>query len=103
MACARKEVLPVKVVLSLREDWLAAVSEIEERIPEVFRARMRLLPLTREQACQAIIAPVERLGISYEPALVERLLNDLTTEGVIHVERGRMDDTGFVQSDGTGV
>lgn len=69
--------VPVKVVLSLREDWLASVGEIEARIPEVFRTRMRLLPLTRAQAQQAITAPVERLGASYEPALVERLLNDL--------------------------
>ncbi len=70
--------LPVKVVLSLREDWLAWVEEIEKRIPEVFRIRMRLLPLTRDQARQAVTAPVERLGVSYEPALVERLLEDLT-------------------------
>ncbi|UCC62160.1 MAG: SUMF1/EgtB/PvdO family nonheme iron enzyme, partial [Anaerolineae bacterium] len=67
----------VKVVLSLREDWLASVGEIEKRTPEVFRTRMRLLPLTRDQAHQAITAPVERLGVSYEPALVERLLGDL--------------------------
>jgi formylglycine-generating enzyme required for sulfatase activity/AAA+ ATPase superfamily predicted ATPase len=70
--------LPVKVVLSLREDWLAWVEEIEKRIPEVFRIKMRLLPLTRDQACQAVTAPVERLGVSYEPALVERLLEDLS-------------------------
>ena len=70
--------VPVKVVLSLREDWLASVGEIEERIPEVFSTRVRLLPLTRDQARQAIMAPVERLGISYEPALVEQLLDDLT-------------------------
>ncbi|MEE8389531.1 MAG: SIR2 family protein, partial [Anaerolineae bacterium] len=69
--------VPVKVVLSLREDWLASVSEIEERIPEVFRTKSRLLPLTRDQAHQAITAPVERLGASYEPALVEQLLQDL--------------------------
>ena len=69
--------VPVKVVLSLREDWLAAVSEIEGRIPEVFRTRMRLLPLTREQARQAITEPAARVGVSYEPALVERLLDDL--------------------------
>lgn len=69
--------VPVKVVLSLREDWLASMSEIEERIPEVFRTRMRLLPLTHDQARQAITAPVERLGVRYEPALVKRLLDDL--------------------------
>jgi len=71
--------VPVKVVLSLREDWRAPVSEIEERIPEVFRARMRLLPLSRDQARQAITAPLYRLGVSYEPALVAQLLDDLTS------------------------
>ena len=69
--------LPVKVVLSLREDWLAAVNELERRIPEVFRNRMRVLPLTLAQARQAITAPVERLGRHYEAALVEQLLTDL--------------------------
>ncbi len=73
--------LPVKVVLSLREDWLASVEEIEKRIPEVFRIKMRLLPLTRDQACQAVTAPAERLGVSYEPALVDRLLDDLMGGG----------------------
>lgn len=67
----------VKVILSLREDWLAAVSEIEERIPGVFRNRIRLLPLTRQQAQQAITAPVAPLGVQYDLDLEERLLDDL--------------------------
>jgi len=75
--------LPVKVVLSLREDYLASVDELENRIPEVFHTRMRLLPLTREQARDAIVCPAEALGYSYEPALVEQLLDDLTREGVM--------------------
>jgi hypothetical protein len=69
--------LPVKLVFSLREDWLASMSEIEERIPGVYRAKMRLLPLSREQASQAITQPVEQLGMSYAPTLVDRLLDDL--------------------------
>ncbi len=75
--------LPIKVVLSLREDWLAQVSELEERIPEIFRTKFRLLPLSREAACQAITGPVERLGIHHEPALIDRLLDDLMGEGVM--------------------
>jgi len=75
--------LPVKVVLSLREDYLASVSELEHRIPEVFHTRMRLLPLTREQARDAVVCPVEALGYTYEPSLVERLLDDLEREGVM--------------------
>ncbi|MGB0383603.1 MAG: HEAT repeat domain-containing protein [Ardenticatenaceae bacterium] len=69
--------VPVKLVFSLREDWLASMDEIEERIPDLFRTRMRVSRLTETQAHQAITAPVERLGISYEPALLERLLADL--------------------------
>lgn len=69
--------LPVKIVFSLREDWLAAMSEVEARIPSLFNVRMRLLPLSREQAREAITAPVARLGVEYEPALVDQLLDDL--------------------------
>ena len=72
----------VKIVLSMREDWLASMSEIETRIPTIFGTRMRLLPMTREGARQAITGPVERLGLHYEPALVERLLDDLAGEDV---------------------
>ncbi len=70
--------VPIKLVLSLREDWLASVNEIRERIPEVFNVDLRLLPLTRQQARQAIIAPAEKLGISYDPELASLLLQDLT-------------------------
>ena len=28
--------VPVKIVLALREDWLASINELRERIPEVF-------------------------------------------------------------------
>lgn len=77
--------VPVKVVLSLREDWLAALNEIRARIPGVFYVDMRLLPLTREQAREAITAPVAKLGVSYEPALVEHLLDDLPGVGEVDV------------------
>ncbi|MFN2123797.1 MAG: SIR2 family protein [Candidatus Promineifilaceae bacterium] len=72
--------VPVKIVLSLREDWLASVNEIRERIPEVFNIDMRLLPLTREQAYQAITGPAKKLGVSYAPQLVDQLLQDLMEE-----------------------
>lgn len=72
----------VKIVLSIREDWLASMSEIETRIPTIFSTRMRLLPMTREGARQAITGPVERMGLHYEPGLVERLLDDLAGEDV---------------------
>jgi photosystem II stability/assembly factor-like uncharacterized protein len=75
--------VPVKLVLSLREDWLPSVSEIRERIPEIFDIQKRLLPLSRKQAHQAITAPVERMGIRYEEGLIERLLDELGQDRVM--------------------
>jgi HEAT repeat protein len=69
--------LPVKVVLSLREDWLPWISELAELLPRVYDNSMRLLPLTRKQAEQSIIGPAAQVGIGYEDALVDRLLTDL--------------------------
>ena len=78
----------MKIVFGLREDWLASMDEIRERVPEVYNANMRLLPLTRQQARQAITAPVEQLGMHYEPVLVERLLDDLAAEREVEVGGG---------------
>jgi hypothetical protein len=44
---------------------------------DLFRTRLRLLSLTRHQARQAITAPVAQLGVSYEPELIDCLLDDL--------------------------
>ncbi|MEZ4735959.1 MAG: SIR2 family protein [Caldilineaceae bacterium] len=77
--------VPVKLVMSLREDWLAAMSEFEARIPDLYRIKLRLLPLTRDQARQAITQPAQQVGLDYAPDLVERLLDDLaevTGDGV---------------------
>ncbi len=52
----------VKVVLSLREDWLASINEFRQRIPEVFNVDFRLLPLGRDAARQAIVAPASSWG-----------------------------------------
>lgn len=75
--------VPVKIVFSLREDYLARMGELETRIVEVFRVRFQLQPLTLDQAQQAIVQPVEMMGNHYEPALVDRLLADLMDEGVM--------------------
>jgi len=75
--------VPVKVVLSIRDDWLASVHEIRERIPEIFDLQMRLGPLSREQAGQAIMEPARQVGMRYEDRLVDRLLDDLWLGGVM--------------------
>ena len=49
----------VKVVLALREEFLANLEELADRIPAILKARFRLSPLSREQAKRAIVEPAE--------------------------------------------
>jgi len=48
------QVMPYKVVLSLREDFLADLEEWRVTMPSLRRNRMRLLPMGREAAMQAV-------------------------------------------------
>jgi hypothetical protein len=70
--------IPVRLVLSLREDWLPEIYELQRDIQEVFHNQVRLHPLMKQQAHEAIIAPAQAVGVSYEPALLDQLLKDLT-------------------------
>jgi hypothetical protein len=47
----------IKIVLSLREDFLACIEEISDRVPDILNQRFRLLPLTRSAASNALAMP----------------------------------------------
>jgi hypothetical protein len=47
----------VKIVLSLREDFLAELDELSDRIPGILDERFRLLPLSRSAASRALAEP----------------------------------------------
>jgi tetratricopeptide (TPR) repeat protein len=47
----------VKVVLSLREEFLGALQDLSTEIPGLFKERFRLATMTREQAREAILSP----------------------------------------------
>ena len=72
----------VRFVLSLREDFLARLSEFRERIPNIFHNEFRLAPLSEAESRAAIVEPARLLGLDVEPELVERLIADLSQEGV---------------------
>ncbi|MBX2989730.1 MAG: TonB family protein [Bacteroidetes bacterium] len=84
----------VKVVLSLREEYLAHLEEIHADIPSIFRNRFRLRSLTPAQARRAIIEPA-LLGNSqfasrpftYEDQTVDAMLGFLQKGGTEIAER----------------
>jgi hypothetical protein len=76
-ACYYDYSLPVKFLLSLRADYFSDLSRFETAIRTLFYNHFRLEPMTPAEARQAIVAPAQTFGVSYEPALVDRLLDDL--------------------------
>ena len=76
--------LDVKIVISIREDFLAELESLKDRMPLLFRTTMRLEPLSRNQAEEAIVKPSQQkeiLGdetIEIEPAAVKAMLDFLS-------------------------
>ena len=49
----------VKIVISLREDYLGALEEFSAAIPGLFQERLRLEPFTEKEAREAIVRPAQ--------------------------------------------
>lgn len=68
---------PIYVTITMRSEYLGACSLIEG-LSDAINAGMFLTPrMTRDQCHEAIVGPAQVVGIDIEPALVNRLLNDL--------------------------
>ncbi|GIK40737.1 MAG: hypothetical protein BroJett011_45700 [Chloroflexota bacterium] len=72
------EALKFKIVLSLREDFLAELSAFKPYIYDIFYNEHRLERLTPDEAREAIIGPAALYGLSFEDGLIERILADLS-------------------------
>jgi photosystem II stability/assembly factor-like uncharacterized protein len=75
----------IRVVLSLREDFLGLLEEASDHIPQILDHRYRLAPLSHEMASKAITGPaaIESRDIStrafrLEPEVVTSILDYLT-------------------------
>ena len=75
----------VKVVISISEDALGKLEKMSQEIPDILKNRFRLLPLSQEQARQAITKPAEVLDkdihsapFSYASDAVDAMLDFLT-------------------------
>ncbi|MCD6352259.1 MAG: PQQ-binding-like beta-propeller repeat protein [Armatimonadetes bacterium] len=81
--CETAEETGARVVLSLREDYLAELYEITDALPDVFHHMLRLRKFTREQAEEAIEKPAANFGLQFDKELVEQMLEDLDREGIL--------------------
>lgn len=72
----------VKIILSLREEYLGQMEQFSASIPDLFRERLRLAPLNPAEATEAMIEPARAPGdgwasppFEYEPACLDALLD----------------------------
>lgn len=72
--------IPLKVLFSLREDFLAEMDDFKVAMPEILGNTYRLLPLTAYGARQAIIAPLQHTGMKFDQRLVAKLVDLLAPD-----------------------
>lgn len=80
-ALLRSSRLDVTVVLSLREEFLAALEPLRQQILNLFQSTYRLEGLNDEDLRLAIEGPPRLFGGECEPQLAEQLVSDLRTPG----------------------
>jgi hypothetical protein len=83
-ACLKDPTLKVCWVLALRSEFFSTLANFRPQIENPFQNEYRLNRLNQAEARQVIIAPAERQGVAFEPAVVEVLLAEL------HDEKGEL-------------
>ena len=67
----------LRVLLAMREDFLANLDPFEDLLPEEFRTRYRLESLREKSALEAVENPLKRTGITFRLGVAELLVHDL--------------------------
>lgn len=67
----------LRVILSMREEYLAELDRYRTRLPRGTTARFRLERLGAVGALSAVTSPLEGTGRSFTPSAAEALVNDL--------------------------
>jgi serine/threonine protein kinase len=68
---------PIRVVLSMRSDFLDRAAEDRRFVAELTGGLVFLQPLGREGLQEALVAPLEALGFSFEAGVVPQMLDAL--------------------------
>jgi WD40 repeat protein len=69
--------LNLRVLVALREEFLASLEPFREDIVTLFQSTYRLEPLGSDDVREAIRAPAKRFGMEYDQALLDQIVADL--------------------------
>jgi WD40 repeat protein len=79
-ALVRTPGLDVRVVIAMREEYLAALEPFRREFLQLFESTYRLEPLCADGLRDAIEKPIQRFDGSCEPGFVDLLIADLATQ-----------------------
>jgi hypothetical protein len=80
--CLEDSSLGVRWILSLRSEFFANLASFRPRICNPFENDYYLKRLTRSEALEVVTEPIARHGISFDPDLVEKLLDHLGQDAI---------------------
>ncbi len=80
--------LDVCILISLRQEFLAALEPFRSQIMNLFESTYHLQALDEEGVQEAIVEPALLFGVSYQPELVKTLIRDLHELDLVLAEKG---------------
>lgn len=80
LQASRAPQVRIHVLLTMRSDFIGDCARFHGLPEAVCEAQFLVPSLTRDQLDEVIRQPIEKAGATIEPQLVERLLNDCSTE-----------------------
>lgn len=72
--------LNTHIIISIREEYLANLSEFEETIPRLFNNRIRVKKMNRNQALKVIMEPCKVCDVSIDEEIANRVLDVLSDD-----------------------
>jgi WD40 repeat protein len=77
LAAALGALPQLRVLLAMREDFLAAMDPFAALLPDRLRTRCRLERLRRDAALEAIVKPLAGTGLAFAPHVADQLVDNL--------------------------
>lgn len=68
----------LRIVFSMREEYIASLDPYASRLPEHFRTRFRLEPLRKQAALLAVTRPLKKTGRRFTDQAAEKLVENLS-------------------------
>ena len=78
--CITHSDLDTRFVVSVRDDAFVRLGAFEAQLPEIFHNTFILQPLEQDQALQAVLEPLHRLGLDIDPDLLDQIVRELAQQ-----------------------